>query len=200
MYLKTIQPKPEFLGFGCRMFRWLSSGHTWGISGVCEAMDEGCCVVWSVTGAVYGATVWAAVLNYTILPPKKGQTTGRSPQRGAAGRAGCSTATAHCVPLRNITAHSCSLQMAVFIWLCKPRSCLTWWCRVRIWNLKMRQTRTENSSEENVCFSLAWLLFCSVLHGIQICVCKVLWSSDLEHLGCTVNNYFSLDPNNFFDM
>lgn len=64
----------------------------------------------------------------------------------------------------------------------------------------MRQPRTENSSEENVCFSLAWLLFCSVLYGIQISVCKVLRSSDLEHLGCTVNSYISFDPNNVFDM
>lgn len=182
------------------MFWWRSSGHTWGISGVCEAMDEGCCVVLNVTAAVYGDTAWTAVLNYTVLSQKKGQTTSRSPQRGAAGRADCSTVRAHCVPLRNVTAPSCSLQVAVFIWLCKPRNCLTWWCRVRILNLKMRQPRTETSSEENVCFSLAWLLFCSVLYSIQICVCKVLWSSHLDHLECTVNSYISLDPNNFFDM
>lgn len=64
----------------------------------------------------------------------------------------------------------------------------------------MHQPGIENSSEENAYFSLAWLVFCSVLYGIQIFVCKVLWSSDFEHLGCTVNSYTSFDPNNFFDM
>lgn len=115
-------------------------------------------------------------------------------------QADCSTVKANWAWLRNITSHSCSLQVAVFIWLCKPRYCLRWWCKVWILNLKMRQPKIENSSEENACFSLTWLLFCSVLYGIQICVCKVLWSSDLKHLGCTVNSYISFDPNNFFDM
>lgn len=42
----------------------LSSGHVSGISGVCEAVDEACCVALSVTEAVYGVTASAAVLNY----------------------------------------------------------------------------------------------------------------------------------------
>lgn len=54
---------------------------------MCEAMDEACCVVLSVTEAVHGvAASAAAVLSYTVLPQKKGQTTGRSPPRGAACR------------------------------------------------------------------------------------------------------------------
>lgn len=50
---------------------------------MCEAMDEACCVVLAVTETVYGVT--AAVLNYTVLLQKNGQTMGRSQQRGTAG-------------------------------------------------------------------------------------------------------------------
>lgn len=198
--LKNIQPKHEFLGFGCRKFWWLSSGHTSGISEVCEAMDEACCVVLTVTEAVYGDTASSAVQNCTVLLQKNGQTTGRCPQWGAAGRGWLLTVKADCAWLRNITSHSCSLEGALFINLSKPRNCLRWWCKVRILNLKMHRPKIENSSEENACFSLAWLLFCSVFYGFQIHVCKALWSSDLKHLRCTVNSYISFDPNNFFDM
>lgn len=47
---------------------------------MCEAVDEACCVVLAVTEAVYDATASAAVLNYTVLLQKDGQTMGRSPQ------------------------------------------------------------------------------------------------------------------------
>lgn len=58
-----------------------------GFLGCVEAMDEACCVVLTVTEAVYGVTASTTVLNCTVLLQKKGQTVGRSPQQGAAGAA-----------------------------------------------------------------------------------------------------------------